>query len=254
MTDNKQDNKKISPALQKTGNVLLHISRFVLGGVFIFSGFVKAIDPLGFTYKIEDYLHAFGGIFDSFAGIAFSVAVLLSTLELLIGLNLIFKVQLRLTSLLALLFMAVMTPLTLYIAIKNPVTDCGCFGDALVISNWATFYKNLFLITLAILMLIFHKRMKTLLLPRFEWIAVTMFILIGVGLSLYSYQHLPLIDFRPYKVGVNIPEAMLIPEGAVMDKYSTTLFIKKTVCKKSLLSRTTLQGILPGFLWIKKQN
>jgi len=142
-------------------------------------------------------------------------------------LNFIFKIQMRITSILAMLFMVVMTPLTLYIALKNPVTDCGCFGDALVISNWATFYKNLVLITMVILMLIFNKKMRTSLMPQFEWIAVMMFVLFGFGLSLYSYHHLPLIDFRPYKVGVNIPEAMLIPEGAVMDKYNTCFIYEK---------------------------
>ena len=156
MKRNYRNNKKQIPAQQKIGSIILSVARILLGLVFVFSGFVKAIDPLGFTYKIEDYLRAFGGVFEQFSVVAFGVAVALSTLELLIGLNLIFKVKLKLSILLALLFMAVMTPLTLYIALKNPVSDCGCFGDALVISNWATFYKNIVLTALAVLLLIFY--------------------------------------------------------------------------------------------------
>ena len=222
---NRNSNKNQS--LETAGNVLLQISRFLLGGVFIFSGFVKAIDPLGFTYKIEDYLRAFGGIFESFSVIALPAAILLSTIELLIGLNFVFSVQLKRTSLLALIFMLVMTPLTLYIALKNPVTDCGCFGDALVISNWATFYKNLVLITLVALMLNFHTKIRSHLVPSMQWVAVGVFVFIGMSLSVYSYRHLPLIDFRPYKIGVNIPAAMILPDNAPSDKYETTFLYSK---------------------------
>ena len=218
--------------LKKTGDVLFLICRLILGCVFVFSGFVKAIDPLGFTYKIQDYLLAFGGVFVSISSVAFVAAIALSTFELLIGLSLIFKIQIRLTFFYALFFMLVMTPLTFYIAIKNPVTDCGCFGDALVISNWATFYKNLVLITLTILLLIQNKKSKAFLLPPIEKTVVVIFIAIGIGLSLYSYRHLPMIDFLTYKIGVNIPQAMLVPENAPTDKYSTTFLYSKNGVQK----------------------
>ena len=220
-------NKNVNSKLQTTGNVLLKINRLLLGGVFVFSGFVKAIDPLGFTYKIEDYFQAFGGVFDKLAVLAFPAAICLSTLELLIGLSLIFKVHLKIASVLSVLFMLVMTPLTLYIALKNPVTDCGCFGDALIISNWATFYKNLVLITMAVLMLVFNKRIHPLFVPKMQSVAVYIFVGVGVGLSVYCYRHLPLIDFRPYRVGVNIPNAMLRPDDAPSDKYDVTFIYEK---------------------------
>ena len=229
--NHRDTNKKISTS-QKTGNILLQICRLIFGVVFIFSGFVKSIDPLGFTYKIEDYFHAFGGVFESFAIIAFPSAIAVSTLEMLIGLSFLFKVHLKQTSLLALFFMLVMTPLTLYIALKNPVTDCGCFGDALLISNWATFYKNLILITLTIIILVFNKKIRPFFLPKIQSVAFILFITFGVGLSIYCYQHLPLIDFRPYKVGVNIPNSMLIPENAPSDKYETTFIYQKNGLQK----------------------
>ncbi len=222
-----RNKKKSATILEKIGNLSLQICRYILGAVFIFSGFVKAIDPLGFTYKIEDYFTAFGGIFPTISVIAFPVAILLSTIELLIGLNFIFKIQLKLNTWLALLFMLVMTPLTLYIALKNPVTDCGCFGDALVIDNWTTFYKNIVLLTLVIILSFFNYKIRPLFVPSMQWIALFIFFGIGIGLSVYSYRHLPLIDFRPYKIGANIPEGMKIPEDAISDEYATTFIYAK---------------------------
>lgn len=222
----------MNKTLQTAANLSLQTGRIVFGAVFIFSGFVKAIDPLGFSYKIEDYLRTFGGFFESMANYAFPVAIALSTLELLIGLNMIFKVHLSLTRLLAFIFMLVMTPLTLYIAIKNPVTDCGCFGDALIISNWATFFKNIVLISIVIVMLVYHAKFRAFLAPKIQHIAVLIFIIIGVSLSVYSYRHLPMIDFLPYKIGVNIPKAMEIPDNAAKDEYSTTFIYQKDGVQK----------------------
>lgn len=230
-TDN-NDLKK-NPAIEKAGSIFLELCRVLLGSVFVFSGFVKAIDPLGSTYKFEDYFHAFGGVFESFASISFPLAILLSTLELVIGLNLILKIHVRITNYTALLFMLVMTPLTLYIALKkNLVTDCGCFGDALVISNWATFYKNLVLVAMVILLLVFQNRTRSYFSKKAQYFALGLFALIGVGISVYCYRHLPLIDFRPYKVGVNIPNAMAVPENAQSDEYETTFIYEKNGLQK----------------------
>jgi uncharacterized membrane protein YphA (DoxX/SURF4 family) len=231
MTTNQQNNK-INGAGQITGNILLQTGRLLFGAVFVFSGFVKAIDPLGSTYKIEDYLRTFGGFFESMADYAFPLAIVLSTVELLIGLNLILKVHLNFTMTLALVFMAVMTPLTLYLAIKNPVIDCGCFGDALVISNWATFFKNLVLLGLIIVMLLYHTKFRPFLSTQVQYIGVVTFIAFGILLSVYSYRHLPMIDFLPYKIGVNIPKAMAVPDNAPSDVYKTTFIYEKDGVQK----------------------
>lgn len=224
---------KKNPVIEKSGSILLEVCRVLLGSVFVFSGFVKAIDPLGSTYKFEDYFHAFGGVFESFAVLSFPLAILLSTLELVIGLNLILKIHVRITNYAALLFMMVMTPLTLYIALKkNLVTDCGCFGDALVISNWATFYKNLVLVAMVILLLVFQNRTRSYFSKKNQYFALGLFALIGVGISVYCYRHLPLIDFRPYKVGVNIPNAMAVPVDAPSDEYETTFIYEKNGLQK----------------------
>ncbi len=229
----KRSNKQAAiEAVQKSVPVLTLICRLILGLVFVFSGFVKVIDPLGLTYKIEDYLTAFGGFFSNFSFLALPLGVALPVLELVIGLNLLFKIKYRLTSILAMFFMLVMTPLTLYIALYNPVTDCGCFGDALVITNWQTFFKNVVLIILAFILLINTSQHKPMFLARIEWAIVTFFVGIGVALAVCSYNHLPLIDFRPYKIGVNIPEAMMVPEDAAADVYATTFIYEKEGVKK----------------------
>jgi hypothetical protein len=148
--------------------------------------------------------------------------------------------------------MLVMTPLTLWIALKNPVTDCGCFGDALIISNWETIYKNVVLLAFILLILIFNKQFKQVFLPYFEWIAVLIFIIIGVGIAVYSLRNLPIIDFLPYKKGVNIPEAMMIPKANKQINTRLLLFTKKMVCKKNSPSKITQKAIQHGNLLIRK--
>ena len=120
---------------------LRNVSRILIGAVFIFSGFVKAIDPLGSAYKFSDYFEAFNMGF--FGQIALFLAILLSSAEFLIGICLVIGIRMRITSWALMIFMIFFTFLTLIIAIKNPVTDCGCFGDALILTNWQTFFKNI---------------------------------------------------------------------------------------------------------------
>lgn len=229
---NLSDSQKNIRVISKIRYFSLLCVRLVLAAVFIFSGFVKAIDPLGSTYKFEDYLSAFGGFFSNITFIAFPAAILLSTFELILGINFLLKIKLKLTSILSLLFMTIMLPLTLYIALYNPVTDCGCFGDALIISNWATFYKNIGITIFVLVILIFHSFIRPLFLKKIEWIMIFLFVLLSIGISIQSYRHLPMIDFRPYKKGVNIVEAMKVPEGKPTDKYETTLIYEKEGIKK----------------------
>lgn len=218
--------------LSKTGNILLVVCRMLLGAVFVFSGFVKAIDPLGFSSKITEYLEAMGGLVGAMSVFSFWIAVALSALELGVGLCLILKVHVRIASVIALIFMLIMTPLTLWIALKNPVSDCGCFGDALVISNWATFYKNVVLFILVLFPLIFQSRIRSTFTPVTQNLYAIGFLSLSFILSAYCYRHLPLIDFLPYKNGVNIAQEMIIPEGATTDKYETTFIYQKNGVQK----------------------
>lgn len=215
------NNKK---ALHITGS----IARTLLALTFLFSGFVKAVDPLGTVYKIQDYLHeGFGGIFQWAIPAAGVAAVCLIALEWLLGIAMLLNVRTQWTSWITLLFYCIMTPLTLYIAIANPVSDCGCFGDALVITNWQTFWKNIILLLLSICLVICRKAIPEL----FSWwmeIIIALSALGSVaGIMGYSYTHLPQIDFRPYKVGNHIPTLMEIPDDAEVDQYEITLIYAK---------------------------
>ncbi len=201
-----------------------HLARFLTGITFIFSGFVKGIDPWGSAYKFSDYFTAMHLEWLQWA--AFPLGVLLSFAEFAIGVALVFNVFLRLFSLLALLFMIFFTGLTLWIAIANPVTDCGCFGDALVISNWETFYKNIVLLILSGIVYYYRNNMENL--PKRKtgyWLSGLM-VFAYVFLVVHSYNHLPVFDFRPYKTGTDIPEAMTIPEGAPRDEYENIFYYK----------------------------
>ena len=181
--------------------VIANISRFILAAAFIFSGFVKAVDPLGFQYKIQDYLAAF---FPLLGGIA------LSAIEFSIGIFLFFGVRRTVASTLALMLMSFMTPLTLYLAIFNPVSDCGCFGDAWVLTNWETFIKNVLLLLAAIGAFKGRKMLVRFISQKMEWLVSLYTLFFVFTLSFYCLDRLPVLDFRPYKVGKNILEGITL--------------------------------------------
>jgi Predicted membrane protein len=199
---------KTKDILLKTG---VEISRIILAVTFIFSGFVKSIDPLGTVYKIQDYLTAFG--LSELHGLAFFLAILLCAGEFCLGMFMFIGLYRKWTSRLMFLVMLFMTPLTLYLAIANPVEDCGCFGDALIISNWQTFYKNIVLLACSVVVLIWHEKITNLFTGKFYWFVALYIIIFGIGFCLYNYYTEPIIDFRPYKIGNNIPELMTVEEG-----------------------------------------
>lgn len=203
---------------------LTTLSRWIFGLVFIFSGFVKGIDPWGFEYKLADYLHSMN--LGSLVFLAPVGSYLLPFAEFLIGAGMLLCIRIRITSLLGLIFMAFFTPLTLYVALKNPVTDCGCFGDALVITNWETFYKNILLSSMAILVVVRHKQVEPAFLGKWRYYRLGVVTTLYIGLVSWSWFHDPVLDFRPYKVGVNIPAGMKMPAGSQPDQYSNTYFYK----------------------------
>lgn len=211
----------------RAGHIIGSTARTLLALVFIFSGFVKAVDPLGTTYKIEDYLTAFGSFFAVFIPMAEPLAWVLIAFEFLLGISLLFNIKTQITGWLALLLMCFMTPLTLYIALKNPVSDCGCFGDALVLSNWATFWKNIVLLALVVVLLTTKKYIPQTFTEKAEAGIFVVFTVLLVAMMLCCRLRLPLIDFRPYKVGNNIIELMEIPDDAAPDVYETTFVYAK---------------------------
>ncbi|MDR1918766.1 MAG: DoxX family protein [Tannerellaceae bacterium] len=209
---------------------LVEFCRLLIGVVFIFSGFVKAIDPIGFEIKISEYLAVWG--MDAFRPMALIGAFSLIAIEFTLGVGILLGVYRRYASLLALALMLVMTPLTLYLALFNPVTDCGCFGDALVISNWETFLKNIVLLGASAFVFVHHRKMLSCYTVRVRWFVPLFAYICCLYFSYWNYNHLPLLDFRPYKTGVNIPAQMSIPEGAPEDEYRYSFVYEKEGVKK----------------------
>ena len=183
---------------------LVNIARLVLAITFILSGFVKAVDPLGTQYKISDYLEAMhlGGLLPDWATLG--VSVLLSAVEFCLGIFLLFAIQRRLTSKLILTLLAVMTPLTLWLAIANPISDCGCFGDAVVLTNWQTFWKNVVLLGCAVVVALWPKEMFRFISPSNQWIVINYSALFILAISAWSLYYLPTFDFRPYHIGTDL--------------------------------------------------
>lgn len=205
-----------------TLNIVANFCRLLLAATFIFSGFVKANDPMGTVYKMEDYISAMLW-FTLPETFLLGCAVLLALFEFMMGTYLLFGIKKKITAVLALAFMAVMTPLTIYIAIANPVDDCGCFGDALILSNGATLTKNVILMAAAILVCRYNKRLKEFVPSSIKWLIAFVSFCGIIGYAIYCIICLPRLDFRPYKVGTNLREAVT----ATQQKFDVTIIYEK---------------------------
>ena len=217
---------------QRLLKMIVNLCRIIVAVTFIFSGFVKAIDPIGTQYKLQDYLGAIGmaGILPNWTLLA--VAVFLAAIEFCIGIFLLFAIQRRLISKLTVAFMAFMTMVTVWIVVADPVKDCGCFGDALHLTNTETLIKNIVLLVCSLAIMYRPLAMFRFVSKSNQWIVTNytiVFILVSSGLSLYF---LPIFDFRPYHIGVNIPRGMEIPKGAKLPQFKTTFIMEKNGQRK----------------------
>jgi uncharacterized membrane protein YphA (DoxX/SURF4 family) len=204
--------------------IIREIIRILLGATFVFSGFVKGIDPLGSAYKFTDYFTAFGT--DWAATFSLALSIVLALAEFGVGVALLLNYRVKIFSWLCLLFMAFFLPVTFWIALKNPVSDCGCFGDAIVISNWETFYKNIVLLAFAIVVFISRAKYKNSYNVHFQNGYFIFFILLLGYVQFHGLNHLPIIDFRPYKIGKNINEGMKMPDGVPQDVFKNEFIYK----------------------------
>ncbi|MBQ7420874.1 MAG: triose-phosphate isomerase [Prevotella sp.] len=207
--------------------LLVNLCRLLLAVVFIFSGYVKAVDPLGTQYKIDDYLGALGLAGTLPGWLTLAVSVGLCALEFTLGVLLLFAIMRRLVSKAALSLMVLMTIVTLWLAVGNPIEDCGCFGDAVKLTNWQTLGKNVVLLCAAIVVSMWPLRMKRFISKTNQWIVTNYTVLFILASSAWSLYRLPLFDFRPYHVGANIKKGMEIPPGAKAPKFETTFILEK---------------------------
>ena len=221
----------MNDSLEKICNISLSLGRGlgrgVLSLILLFSGFVKAVDPLGTQYKLQDYLEALGmgGMIADW--VLLGIAIALSTMEFVLGVLLLFAISRRLVTKIVLGVMVVMTCLTVWIYIADPVEDCGCFGDAIVLTNGQTLAKNIVLLALAALLAWKPLRIKRFISLRWQWITYYTAVAFIIAVSAYSLYFLPIIDFRPYHVGADIREKMSIPDGAPQPEYKTTFILEK---------------------------
>ena len=213
--------------MQKLRITVVNVCRFVLAATFIFSGYVKAIDPLGTLYKLKDYAAAMSlnGLLPDW--VLVGVAIALGALEFALGVFMLFAVRRHVVSRITLAFMTAMTVLTLWIFVADPVKDCGCFGDALKLTNGETLLKNFVLIACAALVAWRPTDMARFISRSNQWIVRYYTVAYIVITSVYCLYTLPIFDFRPYHVGMNIKQGMEIPEGAEQPEFESTFLLRK---------------------------
>jgi len=223
-------------------NILLSFSRFFVGALFIFSGLIKANDPLGFGYKLQEYFEVFHLNFLSPA--ATGIAILLCTLEIVLGALLILGFWSKKVAWGLLLLIIFFTLLTFISAAFKVVTSCGCFGDAIPLTPWQSFTKDLILLVLILIIFINKKAIEPLVKKassqRNLAVAVT---ILSLGFGLYTYNVLPVIDFLPYKIGAHIPSLMVIPPGEKPDEFEIMYHLKnkKTKAEKDMSDKDYLK-------------
>ena len=213
--------------MKRAKAVALYVARTVVGLTFILSGLVKAIDPLGTQYKIQDYLAAIPPSLSLPDMLTLLMSVSLSMVEFTLGAFMLTAISRRLTARLTLLFMLVMTAVTVWIYIADPVKDCGCFGDALTLTNLETLLKNIVLLALAALVAWRPTHIGRLMSRSNQMLLGQMLMVTPVALSCWCLYDLPLIDFRPYHIGADIKAGMEIPEGAEQPVFDTTFIMEK---------------------------
>ncbi|MDE6368290.1 MAG: DoxX family protein, partial [Muribaculaceae bacterium] len=191
----KPDNKKTS----KLTILLVWLFRLLVGATFIISGWAKSIDPWGFIYKIEEYFNVWGLYVPREITLALSLTLAIG--EFVIGVLVFVGAMRRASVWLAAGLMAVMLPLTAYIAVANPVSDCGCFGDFIVLSNYATFGKNIALTAMVIYLMVRNDLVKGIYIPGVQWLIVLGAFSYSATLAFLGYRYQPLVDFRPYPNG-----------------------------------------------------
>lgn len=210
---------------------ILWLLRIIVGALFIFSGIVKANDPLGLSYKMNEFFE----VWHMYWAVPYSLAlsVLMIGFELIAGIALLIGAAFRLFSFLLLLLSLFFTFLTAYVYLTDKIKECGCFGDCIKISNAETFWKDVVLTIFVLILFAYRKRIQ----PIFKKNYITTSIMIVTAflaffIQWFALEHLPFHDCLPYKLNVSIPEKMKIPEGAIPDKYETVMIYEKGGVKK----------------------
>jgi uncharacterized membrane protein YphA (DoxX/SURF4 family) len=197
------------------------ISRFLVGGLFIFSGLIKLNDPVGTEIKMEEYFEVFaqdfGSVFQYFIPWSLEIGMVMIILEIALGVSVLLFYRMRSTTWVLLTLMIFFTFLTFYSAYFNKVTDCGCFGDAIKLTPWESFSKDIFLMVFVVHLFWYRKSYQAVLRTMEGHSVITLTVFICFFLGTYAIRHLPFIDFRAYRIGNNIPQQMQPPEQPMIE-------------------------------------
>lgn len=206
-------------------NYLLGFCRIFTGLLFIFSGFIKANDPTGFGYKLQEYFEVFH--LTAFNEYATAIAVVICGFEILLGALLLLGVYANTVAWGLLLLILFFTFLTFYSAFFEVVTSCGCFGDAIPLTPWQSFSKDLVLLALILVIFFNRKQLRSIIKGSGnQFVATLITAVISLGIGIYTVNYLPFIDFLPYKVGNNLPSLMVLPEGKQGDLFEQIYTMK----------------------------
>ncbi len=206
--------------------IITQIFRYIVALTFIFSGFVKLVDPVGTKIKLLEYFSEEVLNITFLNDYAIYVGFILIAVEFGLGIWLLFGLKAKKTSELLLLTISVFLFLTWYSAYFNKVTDCGCFGDAVKLTPWQTFYKNVFLFIMIVWLLKYHRFIKPFLKQSQAKLGAYFLFSLGLISMIYSYIYLPIIDFRPYAIGKNITEGMTVPLNAPRAEFKDIWYYK----------------------------
>lgn len=199
--------------------LIVQFSRIFVGVLFIFSGFIKLNDPIGFSYKLEEYFGKDVLNLEFLIPYALFLALFIVIFEMLLGITLLLGIAKKVTNWSLLLMILFFTFLTFYSAYFNKVTDCGCFGDAIPLTPWQSFYKDVILLVFILILFFNQKIIQPLFSEKLNWSLFGISFLFSIWFGNHVLNHLPYFDFRAYKIGTNIPENMKIPEGAPQAEY-----------------------------------
>lgn len=205
--------------------ILTQLSRILVGTLFILSGFIKANDTIGFSYKLVEYFEIFH--WDFFVPYAAFLSIIICIFEIMVGVALLLGAYAKWNAWLLLLMILFFTWLTGYSAITGKVTDCGCFGDAIKLAPVESFLKDLVLLVFILIIFIGQKHIKPLFNLTIQGIALFIGLIVTTAFTVYTYMFLPRIDFLPYKIGNDIAALMQIPEGAPRDSVQMVFIYEK---------------------------
>ena len=209
----------------RSSNLIILFFQYFVSTLFLFSGVIKANDPLGFSYKLNEYFEVFGT--EWLIPFSLFLSFLVCVMEMLLGFMLLIGARVKLTLWLLLLMILFFASLNFYSGYYDKVRECGCFGDAIKMTPWQEFRNNIGMMVMTIIMLIKNSHIRSLLGRKWENVLLTLGAIKCIVFPLYTYNYLPIKDFRPYAIGKSIQEGMVLPPGAVKDSVVMVFIYEK---------------------------